>query len=315
MKRSIHDSNRTIPPIVNNNTSPSSSSSTRVKFNDDQLFRGRRYIDFEKVVPTNDTDGEQRTIESSSSSSHSHQVLEINEDSMQQIIQKRMTLKKLSTTSANQRPSSSSSLSGNKNMLDQFAVEEEYNSMPDSSIAKQRRRVYEKNIQINEKYKHQHILFVQDLEVPYSDPMKYISNEDRLLMFRNSVTETFILNFQPFIISERNRTGPENNNIWDSEFDCRFIWKNAEHMKTYMEMYDCEFTGKLIPVRLSSNNNHSRVKVIFNFNIIDTMTEFNDKPVFVTIVIDIIPDKTNTTCFQFVTYFFNICKNDVYTSS
>lgn len=311
MKRLIHDLNRTTPPIVNNNntSSSSSSSSTRVQFNDDQLFRGRRYVDFERIVPTNDTDDEQRTVESPSS----HQVLEINEDSMQKIIQKRMALKKLSTTSTNQRPSSS--LSGNTNMLDQFAVEEEYNSMPDSSIAKQRRRLYEKNIQINEKYKHQHILFVQDLEVPYSDPMKYISNEDRLLMFRNPVTETFILNFQPFIISERNRTGPENNNIWDSEFDCRFIWKNAEHMKTYMEMYDCEFTGKLIPVRLSSNNNHPRVKVIFNFNIIDTMTEFNDKPVFVTIVIDIIPDKTNTTCFQFVTYFFNICKNDVYTSS
>jgi hypothetical protein len=248
------------------------------------VFNGKKYVNFEdeRTVPVTDED---------SSSVY------IDDVAMEKLVKKRQ-----------QVPISSYS----SNLLEPFAVEEEYNSLPDSSIAKQRRKVYEKNISLYNQFREQNILLVQEIEIPYSDPMKYISSEDRDLMFRNSIIQTFILNFQPFVTNERNKFGvsEDSNNIWSSDIDCRYTWTSSEHMKKFMEMFDCEFTGKLMPV-----NNHQRVKVIFNFNIIDTMTEFNDKTVFVTIVIDVITSSSGldhkSKLFQFVTYFFNICKNEI----
>lgn len=330
MKRSLHDHQKNYIPN-NNNNNFGNNVSKHVQFNhiqkNNNVFTGRRYLNFENVPEDTIEDQTIQSSSSSSSSSNSNNsslhrlsnnknsinpVLEISPESMEQIIRKRATLQKISIAKdiqSNQKKYST-------NMLDQFAVEEEYNNMSDSTIAKQRRRTYEKNIQLYKQYTQQHILYVQNLEIPYSDPMKYISDEDRLLLLRNSVTETFIINFQPYIINEKNKTGPDDNSIWDSELDCRFVWHGSEHMRTFMEMFDCESTGKMIPV-LSFSSVYNRIKIIFSFNIIDTMTEFNDRHVFVTIVIDDILDKNTSDrmkCCRFVTYFFNICKNDVHVS-
>lgn len=256
-----------------NNTNTSSPTSSLSSLSSSS-FTGRKYVNFEDNV-----------IQDTNESSTSHQPpIRINDTTMEKLVRNRQRL------------------SIPENLLEPFAVEEEYNNLPDSSIAKQRRKIYEKYIHLYNQFREQNILIVQEIEIPYDDPMKYISTEDRELMFRNSIIQTFILNFQPFIITNN---GSHEDEL--SETDCRYTWTSSEHMKKFMEMFDCEFTGKLMPV-----NNNQRVKIIFNFNIIDTMTEFNDRTVFVTIVIDVISGHDRKSkLFKFITYFFNICKNEL----